>query len=245
MRKLVAIFALVLSISAEAQHYSGEDFTSRTGYRLRNYWIRRVMHTTDTTGMASNDSSIMTAKAIYTFVAGRSFNPAAGINMSDLSNLSWNGIAAGSGNIFYDNAAGVLTFSADGQGGDTYYRFYRAGRNPILQLLGNGQADGLQMAASFAGFPVIRTIGGVALTISPGAEVLSIGSVTTSLSYKFQVQTTTKASLPYPIMTQAERDAITKAPWMGVICSDCTATDASTGVLTIWNAGASAWKNAW
>lgn len=47
-----------------------------------------------------------------------------------------------------------------------------------------------------------------------------------------------------PRMTATKRDLITnKAAWLQIICTDCTATDGSTGVLQIWNG--SVWKNAY
>ncbi len=62
-------------------------------------------------------------------------------------------------------------------------------------------------------------------------------------SVALDVQSTTKGFLP-PVMTAAQRNAIS-SPVAGltVYCTDCTATDASTGVIQTYNG--STWKNNW
>lgn len=60
---------------------------------------------------------------------------------------------------------------------------------------------------------------------------------------KLAVVSTTSGFLP-PVMTTAQRDAIsTPATGLMIFCSDCTATDASTGVTQTYNG--STWKNFW
>lgn len=49
--------------------------------------------------------------------------------------------------------------------------------------------------------------------------------------------------LVYPILTSSEISSLTPNLGQSVYCSDCTATDASTGVQQVWNG--STWKNAW
>lgn len=60
----------------------------------------------------------------------------------------------------------------------------------------------------------------------------------TALTY---MQSTTQFTKPVPHMTQAQRDAITAEAWVMVICTDCLATDGSTGVVQVYNG--STWKN--
>ena len=51
-------------------------------------------------------------------------------------------------------------------------------------------------------------------------------------------------NLVIPQMTQLERDAFTGfEKWSMIICTDCLATDGSTGVLQVWTG--TTWKNAW
>lgn len=57
------------------------------------------------------------------------------------------------------------------------------------------------------------------------------------------ITSTTKGLLP-PRMTTTQRNAISSpATWLMLVCTDCTATDGSTGVLQIYNG--SVWKNAY
>mgnify|MGYP000932260291 CR=1 FL=1 len=62
-------------------------------------------------------------------------------------------------------------------------------------------------------------------------------------SAKLSVTSSTSGFLP-PVMTSTQRDAIsTPATGLMIFCSDCTATDASTGVTQTYNG--STWKNFW
>ncbi len=67
------------------------------------------------------------------------------------------------------------------------------------------------------------------------------GSAVTSA--KLALTSTTTGFLP-PVMTTTQRDAISSpAAGLMIFCSDCTATDASTGVTQTYNG--STWKNFW
>jgi hypothetical protein len=64
-----------------------------------------------------------------------------------------------------------------------------------------------------------------------------------SASAALEITSTTQGFLP-PRMTQAQRDAISSpATALTLYCTDCTATDASTGVMQTYNG--TTWKNAW
>lgn len=73
----------------------------------------------------------------------------------------------------------------------------------------------------------------------------SIGQTTTIPANRiFQVAATTQVSHPNPNMTIAQRDAISGVSAGDTIfCTDCTATDSSTGVTQTYNG--STWKNLW
>lgn len=77
-----------------------------------------------------------------------------------------------------------------------------------------------------------------------GANI-SIGTAAAAASAILDITSTVKGVL-LPRMTTAQRDAISSpAAWLQIICTDCTATDGSTGVLQIYNLGITTWKNAW
>jgi hypothetical protein len=74
---------------------------------------------------------------------------------------------------------------------------------------------------------------------------LLIGTTTDVPSSKLTIESTTQGFLP-PRMTTAQRNAIASpAAWLTIICTDCTATDGSTGVMQVYNLGLTTWKNAW
>ena len=81
-----------------------------------------------------------------------------------------------------------------------------------------------------------------------GMTVKSNGAVAISnadpaASAQLDIVSTTKGLLP-PRMTNAQANAISSpATGLTVYCTDCTALDASTGVLEVWNG--SAFKKCW
>lgn len=81
------------------------------------------------------------------------------------------------------------------------------------------------------------SVDGVKISLNEGS-ILDIDE-----SAALEISTTTKGFLP-PRMTQAQRDAIsTPAAGLTIFCTDCTANDASTGVLQTFNG--TTWKNHW
>jgi len=83
-----------------------------------------------------------------------------------------------------------------------------------------------------------------------GNVLINVGQVgmgiktTPDASAKLEIVSTTQGLLP-PRMTSAQADAIaSKAIGLTVYCTDCTAIDASTGVMQTWNA-AGVWKKYW
>ena len=76
-----------------------------------------------------------------------------------------------------------------------------------------------------------------------GAGLVTIGGSSTDSSAVLNISSTSGGFLP-PRMTQAQRDAISNpATGLIIFCTDCTATDASTGVLQTYNG--TVWKNHW
>lgn len=72
---------------------------------------------------------------------------------------------------------------------------------------------------------------------------IGIGTGAPVASSKLEVSSTTSGFLP-PRMTSTQRDAISSpATGLTLYCTDCTATDSSTGVQQVYNG--STWKNAW
>jgi len=75
------------------------------------------------------------------------------------------------------------------------------------------------------------------------SDAITMGTSAGDPSSLIDIQSTTKGFLP-PRMTTTQRDAISSpATGLTLFCTDCTATDASTGVMQTYN-GAT-WKNFW
>lgn len=101
----------------------------------------------------------------------------------------------------------------------------------------------------------IGTVGGQLLLVNPtgtpavalvpavsGGNVL-VGTSSQVPSAILTLQSSTRGFLP-PRMTQTQRNAIASpATGLTLYCTDCTATDASTGVMQTYNG--STWKNNW
>jgi hypothetical protein len=76
-----------------------------------------------------------------------------------------------------------------------------------------------------------------------GSGEVSIGSASLTSSAKLSITSTTQGFLP-PVMTNTQKTAISSpATGLTVYCTDCTATDSSTGVMQTYNG--STWKNNW
>lgn len=88
------------------------------------------------------------------------------------------------------------------------------------------------------------TVGGTTTVESVGKIVLKStgGTVEVNPLDNMLINSTAGAFYP-PRMTETERDAISPDPGATIYCADCTATDASTGVIQVYNG--SAWKNSW
>jgi hypothetical protein len=106
-----------------------------------------------------------------------------------------------------------------------------------LLYSGGGASNGYGIATTF-------NLSDAKFFIDATTGDLLLGTTTDDTKSRFTVVSTTQGSKPVPAMTQTQRDAISSpSSWLQVICTDCTATDGSTGVLQVYNG--SAWKNAW
>ena len=147
------------------------------------------------------------------------------------------------------NVYGQIKNNSSGSNAGTQYR-------AIANSTANGdasyycQVDG--QGASFGidnsdGNKVKITFGEVgdaaAITAVPATTNIGIGTTSPSSSAQLEVSSTSKGFLP-PRMTQAQRNAISgPAAGLTVYCTDCTATDGSTGATQTYNG--STWKNCW
>lgn len=144
----------------------------------------------------------------------------------------------------------VPTTGLTGQFFSTANNYSNAGFNLAPNSVGiNATAPNGQLylgAGGVNGYISLET-GGSATTnervrIVSNGDVL-IGTTTDASTALLNVSSTTKGFLP-PRMTTAQRNAISSpATGLTLYCTDCTATDASTGVMQTYNG--SAWKNNW
>jgi len=169
--------------------------------------------------------------------------------------------------IRFTNSAGsdyaILQASAG------FARFYVYGNIPVVLAtnnknvfsgsstsveIGNTAGFGYDTGAFIRGFNNLST--GYSLLCSPStvskstsplsvnnAGQVGIGTDAPPASAKLEIVSTTQGFLP-PRMTTTQRNAISSpATGLTLYCTDCTATDSSTGVQQVYNG--STWKNAW
>jgi len=120
--------------------------------------------------------------------------------------------------------------------------------------IGNTAGFGYDTGGFIRGFNDLST--GYSLLCSPAtvskattplcvnnAGRVGIGTDSPAPSAKMEISSTVSGFLP-PRMTTAQRNAISSpATGLTLYCTDCTATDSSTGVQQVYNG--STWKNAW
>ena len=81
------------------------------------------------------------------------------------------------------------------------------------------------------------------VTFKGGTGAVGINTTSPDASAQLDIVSTTTGVL-FPRMTSTQRDAISSpATGLTLYCTDCTATDASTGVMQVYNG--STWKNCW
>lgn len=145
-------------------------------------------------------------------------------------------ISTTSGNSSIETAGRIRSIQgADGYGGFVHY--YGGGNWSTFGTNSSGQTIIINGTPGGGTVPVIYFNNGYGSNGNCG-----IGGVPVT-SAKLALTSTTTGFLP-PVMTTTQRDAIsTPATGLMIFCSDCTATDASTGVTQTYNG--STWKNFW
>ena len=108
-----------------------------------------------------------------------------------------------------------------------------------LHVLGGG-------ATSSTYSLIVTNSGGTTFTAAIAVRddnAVGFGTNSPAASAKVEISSTTQGFLP-PRMTTTQRDAISSpAAGLTLYCTDCTATDASTGVMQTYNG--TTWKNNW
>lgn len=116
--------------------------------------------------------------------------------------------------------------------------------NFTITTLRGSEAGGISInATNAAGIIAFKSGGTTERWRIDAAGSLTNANATANARSIIDLKSTSKGLL-IPVMTTSERDAVswvTGDRGMVIFCSDCTATDASTGVSQTWNG--SAWKN--
>lgn len=176
------------------------------------------------------------SKVAHMDSAGRFFTPALLVNTStvDGNALRVNGTASIGTTLYMNGSISTMIKTAHNYGG--------------------GSLAGLHMGAiegGGAGWPVYftSTSGGWyqawssnGIVISSTAKTANVSAVRTAASALIDFQSTTQG-VYFPRMNSTQRDVQTWGAAATIFCTDCTATDASTGVLQTYNG--TVWKNHW
>jgi len=121
------------------------------------------------------------------------------------------------------------------------YSYLQAGVDANASTTGDFTVFGYSAGKGFS----FAEAGASKIVIAPTTGNFLVGTTTDVPSSILTVNSTTKGAL-LPRMTTAQRDAISSpAAWLTILCTDCTATDGSTGVMQVYNLGITTWKNAW